>query len=104
MVEVRRALVDWSTELGFWESRGLQNKVGAVFATGALPSNGKEFTMMSLAQTLLQFGMVLVSPYGSLGASATTAKPVSDRGVNDHEIEVARDLGRRVAEIAERMK
>lgn len=101
-VEMRAALVRWSGEFGFWESRGLQDKVGAVFATGALPSNGKEFTMMSLATGLLQFGVVLVSPYGSLGASATTYKP--DPGVDEAEEEVARDLGRRLAEVAGRMK
>lgn len=103
-VEVRRALVDWSGNYGFWSSRGLQNKVGAVFATGGLPSNGKEFTMLSMAQTMLQFGMVLVSPYGSVGASATTARPESDQGVNDHETEVARNLGVRVTEMARQMK
>jgi len=101
-VEVRAALVRWSGELGFWESRGLQNKVGAVFATGALPSNGKEFTMMSLATGLLQFGVVLVSPYGSLGASATTYKP--DPGVDEAEEKIAHGLGRRLAEIAAQMK
>lgn len=100
--EVRAALVRWSGDFGFWESRGLENKVGAVFATGALPSNGKELTMMSLATGLLQFGVVLVSPYGSLGASATTYKP--DPGVDEAEKKVARDLGRRLAEVAGRMK
>ncbi len=100
--EVRAALVRWSGEFGFWDSRGLQNKVGAVFATGAMPSNGKELTMMSLATGLLQFGVVLVSPYGSLGASATTYKP--DPGVDEAERKIAHDLGRRLAEVAGRMK
>ncbi len=101
-VEVRAALMRWSGEFGFWESRGLQNKVGAVFATGAFPSNGKELTMMSMATGLLQFGVVLVSPYGSLGASATTHRP--DPGVDEAEQKIARDLGRRLAEVAGRMK
>jgi len=100
--EVRAAMVRWSVEFGFWDSRGLENKVGAVFATGAMPSNGKELTMMSLATGLLQFGVVLVSPYGSLGASATTYKP--DPGVDEAESKIARDLGRRLAEVAGRMK
>lgn len=100
--EVRAALVRWSGEFGFWESRGLLDKPAAVFATGAFPSNGKEFTMMSLATGMLQFGMVLVSPYGSLGASATTYKP--DPGVDEAEEKIARDLGRRLAEVAARMK
>ena len=101
-VEARQAAIRWSTDFGFWESRALQNKAGAVFATGAFPSNGKEVTMLSLAQTLWQFGVVLVTPYGSIGASATTARP--DPGVDDAEKKIAHDLGRRLAEIALRMK
>jgi len=98
----RQAALLWATDYGFWESRALQNKVGAVFATGAFPSNGKEFTMIPLAQTLWQFGMVLVTPYGSVGASATTQAP--DRGVDDVEKRIARELGVRLAETAARMR
>ncbi len=99
---VRQAFVRWSGEFGLWQSRGLQDKVAAVFATGGLPSNGKEFTLWSLSQSMLQFGMVLVTPYGSMGASATTERP--DPGVDDAEKTVAADLGRRLAEVAARMK
>lgn len=99
---VRQAIVRWSMDFGFWESRGLQNKAAAVFATGAMPSNGKEFTMMSLSSSLLQLGMVLVSPYGSHGASATTSRP--DPGVDDAEKKIAADLGERLAQIALRLK
>ncbi len=101
-VEARQAALRWAVEFGFWDSRGLQDKVGAVFATGAFPSNGKEVTMLSLAQTLWQFGVVLVTPYGSIGASATTARP--DPGVDEAEEKIARELGRRLAEVALRMK
>ncbi len=99
---VRQAFVRWSGEFGLWESRGLQNKAVAVFATGGLPSNGKEFTLWSLSQSMLQFGMVLVTPYGSMGASATTSRP--DPGVDEAEKKVAADLGRRLTEIAGRLK
>ena len=99
---VREAAVRWANDFGFWDSRALQNKAGAVFATGAFPSNGKEFTMWSMGQTMLQFGMVLVSPYGSVGASATTVAP--DRGVDDVEKRIARELGVRLAETARRMR
>jgi len=102
--EMRQALVAWSRDFGFWESRALEDKVGAVFATGGAPSNGKEFTMMSMALTLLQFGVVLVSPYGGLGASATTAVPESGKGVDARELAEARELGARVARIAARMR
>lgn len=102
--EMRQAMVAWSREFGFWRSKALQDKVGAVFATGAAPSNGKEFTMMSMALSMLQFGMVLVTPYGGIGASAATAIPESDKGVDERELTEARNLGARVAKIAARMR
>jgi NAD(P)H dehydrogenase (quinone) len=99
---VRQAIVRWSMEFGFWDNRGLQNKASAVFATGAMPSNGKEFTMMSLGTSLLQLGTVLVSPYGSFGASATTVRP--DPGVDDAEKKIAADLGERLARVSLQLK
>ncbi len=99
-VEVRTALVDWAYGKGFWRSRGLQNKACAVFTTGGAPSNGKEFTMLSMALGLLQYGMVLVTPYGGLGASATTGIPEHEKGVGEHELEEARSLGARLVEVA----
>lgn len=103
-VPIRKALVDWAYGFGFWRSRGLAGKACAVFATGGAPSNGKEFTMLSIALSLMQYGMVLVTPYGGLGASATTGIPESEKGVGAHELEEARNLGSRLAEIASRLK
>ena len=103
-VEVRSALVDWAYGKGFWRSRGLENKACAVFATGGAPSNGKEFTMLSMALGLLQYGMVLVTPYGGLGASATTGIPDYEKGVGEHELDEARKLGARLVEVARRLK
>ena len=103
-VEVRTALVDWAYGKGFWRSRGLRNKACAVFATGGAPSNGKEFTMLSMALGLLQYGMVLVTPYGGLGASATTGVPDYEKGVGEHELQEARDLGERLVEVARLLK
>lgn len=103
-VEVREALVNWAYGFGFWRSRGLMNKPCAVFATGGAPSNGKEFTMLSMALGMLQYGMILVTPYGGLGASATTGIPEHEKGVGDHELEEARMLGARLAEVASRLE
>lgn len=103
-VEVRKALVDWAYGLGFWRSRGLRNKACAVFVTGGAPSNGKEFTMLSMALGMLQYGMVLVTPYGGLGASATTGVPEHEKGVGAHELEEARELGARLVEVARLLK
>lgn len=103
-VEMRRALVDWAYGMGFWRSRGLVNKACAVFTTGGAPSNGKEFTMLSMALGMLQYGMVLVTPYGGLGASATTGIPEHEKGVGEHETEEARKLGARLVEVARLLK
>ena len=103
-VDVRRALVDWSTKFGFFEGKQLTDKVGAVFATGGAPSHGKELTMMSMATSMLQLGMVLVSPYSAFGATATTAIPEGKHGVADWELTEARELGERVATVAQKMK
>ncbi len=103
-VPIREALVDWAYGFGFWRSKGLANKACAVFATGGAPSNGKEFTMLSMALGMLQYGMVLVTPHGGLGASATTGIPEHEKGVGEHEIEEARELGARLAEVARRLK
>lgn len=103
-VEVRQALVDWAYGLGFWRSRGLRNKACAVFVTGGAPSNGKEFTMLSMALGMLQYGMVLVTPYGGLGASATTGVPEHEKGVGAHELDEARELGARLVEVARLLK
>lgn len=99
-VEVRQALVEWAYGYGFWRSRGLMNKPCAVFATGGAPSNGKEFTMLSMALGMLQYGMVLVTPYGGLGASATTGIPEHEKGVGEHELDEARKLGARLVQVA----
>lgn len=103
-VPIREALVDWAYGFGFWRSKGLANKACAVFATGGAPSNGKEFTMLSMALGMLQYGMVLVTPHGGLGASATTGIPEHEKGVGEHELEEARELGARLAEVARRLK
>ncbi len=103
-VAIRKALVGWAYGFGFWRSKGLANKACAVFATGGAASNGKEFTMLSMALGMLQYGMVLVAPHGGLGASATTGIPDYEKGVGEHESEEARNLGARLAEVARRLK
>jgi hypothetical protein len=60
--------------------------------------------MMSMALGLLQYGVVLVSPYGGVGASATTGIPEMEKGVDERELTEARELGKRVAVIAARLK
>jgi NAD(P)H dehydrogenase (quinone) len=72
------------------------NKVGAAFATSGDPSGGKETTIFSILQCLLIYGMIIVGD----PLEATGHYGVSCVGAPDEKIaEMARKLGRRVAEL-----
>jgi len=78
----------------------MESKVGAAFATSGDLSGGKETTMMSIIQTLLIYGMIIIgdpmSATGHYGVACTGA-PDAKTGEN------AIKLGRRVAEIAAKL-
>jgi NAD(P)H dehydrogenase (quinone) len=77
------------------------DKVGAAFATSGDPSGGKETTMLSIIQALLIYGMVVVGdPLDATGhyGVACTGSPDETTVAN------ARKLGRRVAEVADRLR
>lgn len=78
----------------------MEDKVGAAFATSGDPSGGKETTIMSIIQTLLIYGMVIVGD----PMSATGHYGVSCAGAPDERTEkIAIKLGQRVAELAKRL-
>ena len=83
----------------------MRNKVGAAFATGGSVSNGKEVTMLTI------LGAMLIHrddchkrrrTIRTFGASATTGS--ESPGIDAKEIAEARDLGKRVAEVAALVK
>jgi NAD(P)H dehydrogenase (quinone) len=79
----------------------MEGKVGAAFATSADPSGGKETTMMSIIQALLIYGMVIVGdPMSATGHYGVACVGAPDRGHEANGIK----LGRRVAEIAKKLK
>src|SRR4030095_14679518 len=73
-------------------------KSGRAFVTGGAISNGKEVTMLSILAAMLVNQMIAVGGGGAFGASATTGP--DSPGIDDKELAEARDLGKRVAEIA----
>lgn len=78
----------------------MEDKVGAAFATSGDPSGGKETTIMSIIQTLLIYGMVIVGD----PMSATGHYGVSCAGAPDERTEqIAIKLGQRVAELAKKL-
>lgn len=97
--EVKTFFDNWSLKFGLRaREHKMRNKVGAAFATGESVSGGKEVTMLTILATMLGREMIVVSSGGAFGASATTGP--DSPGIDDKELAAARDLGKRVAEIA----
>ena len=104
--QVKTFLDNWGPKFGLeTRSRSMRNKVGAAFATGASGSNGKEITMLTILGAMLGSEMIVISaggPFGRFGASATTGS--ESPGIDAKEITEARELGKRVAEVAALVK
>lgn len=81
--------------------RQMGDKVGAAFATGAQSSGGKETTIFSILQALMIFGVAVVGD----PMDATGHFGVASVGAPDElNVQHARKLGRRVAELAKKIK
>lgn len=95
-----------------WPFNGqLQNKVGAAFVSGGGISAGEELTQMALIHSMMIYGMIIVGGptwESAFGASAITdEKPFIDvnskEGVSPQFLLKAEGLGKRVAEVAQRL-
>lgn len=104
--EVKTFLENWGPKFGLGTgARQMRNKVGAAFATGASGSNGKEITMLTILGAMLGSEMIVISAggrFGRFGASASTGP--DSPGIDAKEIAEARELGKRVAEVAALVK
>ena len=95
-----------------FEGRFLQDKVGAAFASGGGISAGEEAVQLSILRSMLVFGMIIVGGpnwMSAFGASAVTEEDIfaadsADGKVAASFLEKARALGRRVAQIAAKLK
>ena len=96
--EVKTFFDNWLLKFGVFRDFKMRNKVGAAFVTGGSISNGKETTMVAIMEAMVMNQMVTVSGGGAFGASATTGP--DSPGIDDKELVGARDLGKRVAEVA----
>ena len=96
--EVKTFFDNWGRKFGLGTATGkMRNKVGAAFATGGSISSGKEVTMLTILVSMLSHQMIVIR-----GASATTGP--DSPGIDAKEIAEARDLGKRVAEVAALVK
>lgn len=96
--EVKTFFDNWTLKFALFRDRKMRDKVGAAFATGASVSNGKEVTLLTILGAMLLNQMIVVSGGGGFGASATTGP--DSPGIDEKELAEARDLGKRVAEVA----
>ncbi len=78
----------------------MEGKVGATFTTSGDVTGGKETTMMSIIQTMLIYGMVIVGdPMSATGHYGTACVGAPDAKAEENGAK----LGKRVAEIAKKL-
>lgn len=92
----------WQLQFGVFPEWKMKNKIGAAFTTGGQGAGGKELTMLTILAAMLGNRMVVVSGGGAFGASATTES--HSVGIQDWELDQAKELGRRVARTTHRWK
>ena len=99
-----------------WLSGDLIGKPATVFTSSASPHGGQESTLLSMMLPLLHHGMLLVGlPYSEPALSATqtggtpygvshVAGPNNDRPISDDERKLAIAQGKRLAEVALKLR
>ncbi len=91
-----------------FEGNPLKDKIGAAFVTAGGISAGEELAQVSILQSMLVFGMVVVG--GDDWTSAFGASAITNEGVFKTEnldklfLQKGFSLGKRVARIAKKMK
>ncbi|QOY88970.1 NAD(P)H:quinone oxidoreductase [Paludibaculum fermentans] len=101
-----------------WMSGALNGKVGGAFSSSATQHGGQETTLFSIIANLLHFGLIIVGlDYGYAGqmgveevmggapyGATTIAGGDGSRQPSERELNGARYQGRRVAEVANKLK
>jgi NAD(P)H dehydrogenase (quinone) len=78
----------------------MEGKVGAAFATSGDSSGGKETTIMSIIQSLLIYGMIIIGdPMSATGHYGVACVGAPDKQTGENAVK----LGKRVAEIAKKL-
>jgi NAD(P)H dehydrogenase (quinone) len=97
----------WMDETGdLWETGDLVGKPGAAFTAGWSPHGGIEATLLQLFHLIVGHGMVFVGlPWSErMRRSGSYYGATAHREVTEDDREQARALGRRVAELAVRLR
>lgn len=99
-----------------WAEGKLINKVAGIFTSTSTLHGGQETTIITSMIPLLHLGMIIVGiPYseqrlfsletggGSPYGASSVSGPKADRPPTENDLEIAKTLGRRVAEIAKKI-
>jgi NAD(P)H dehydrogenase (quinone) len=98
-----------------WASGALVGKPAALFTSTSTMHGGQETTLLTMALPLLHHGMLIVGlPYTEPALTTTqsggtpyglshVAGAKGDNPISEHEHELARALGRRLADVARRL-
>ncbi len=79
----------------------MEGKVGAAFATSGDPTGGKETTMISIIQSLMIYGMIIVGdPLAATGHYGTACSGAPDADA----LENGRKLGSRVSDVVKKLR
>lgn len=101
--EVKSFFDRWSTDCQVLPPAfPMRDKVGGAFVTAGEMSSGKEIALMTIVAAMLGNRMIVVSEGQALGATATTGEGKSP--VTEKELNEARRLGERVAQVTRRLK
>lgn len=101
--EVKTFFDRFSTECGVLPPAfQMRDKIGGAFVTGGETSSGKEIALMTIVAAMLGNRMIVVSEGQALGAAATTGD--GKLPVTEKELEEARRLGERVAQVTATLK
>jgi NAD(P)H dehydrogenase (quinone) len=80
---------------------GMEDKVGAAFATSGDASGGKETTLLSILQAMLISGMIIVGdPLDATGHYGVSCVGAPDARASEN----GRKLGKRVADLVKKLK
>lgn len=110
-----KQLIDSTAEL--WLKGEMEGKPAGVFTTTASTHGGQETTLLTMMVPLLHLGMIIVGvPYSTPGMIHTEARGGTPYGASTiagaqgerqpvpEDLEIARALGRRVAEVTRKLR
>jgi NAD(P)H dehydrogenase (quinone) len=115
MTSQMKALFDQTAEL--WVKGSLEGKPAGIFTSTSTTHGGQETTGFTMMAPLLHLGMIIVGvPYSTPGmlhtegrggtpyAASTVAGSRNELSPAPEDLEIAKALGRRVAEIARKLR